>query len=69
MKAEGKRIKKEKIKKGVTMSAGVVAGVTVGAAMTLVSDPVTATATGLGVSSGTIQLIDGARDIFREQYS
>jgi hypothetical protein len=65
MKAEKKKIKKEKIKKGATTSAGVVAGVTVGAAMTLVSDPVTASATGIGVSAATIQLIDIARDIFR----
>ncbi|KAL9335535.1 hypothetical protein Peur_072716 [Populus x canadensis] len=64
-KAEKKKIKKEKIKKGATTSAGVVAGVTVGAAMTLVSDPVTASATGIGVSAATIQLIDIARDIFR----
>ncbi|KAJ6882711.1 protein ROOT HAIR DEFECTIVE 3, partial [Populus alba x Populus x berolinensis] len=48
-KAEGKKIQKEKIKKGVTTSAGVVAGVTAGAAaLTLVSDPVTATSTGIG---------------------
>jgi len=65
MKAEKQKIKKEKIKKGATTSAGVVAGVTVGAAMTLVSDPVTASATGIGVSAATIQLIDIARDIFR----
>jgi hypothetical protein len=65
MKAEGKKIKKEKIKKGVTPSVGVAAGVTVGTALTLVSDPVTAAATGMGVSAATIQLIDGAIDIFR----
>jgi hypothetical protein len=65
MKAEGKKIKKEKIKKGVTTSVGVAAGVTVGTALTLVSDPVTAAATGMGVSAATIQLIDGAIDIFR----
>ncbi|KAH8492670.1 hypothetical protein H0E87_022043 [Populus deltoides] len=64
-KAEKKKIKKEKIKKGATTTAGVVAGGTGGAAMTLVSDPVTASATGLGVSTATIQLIDIARDIFR----
>ncbi|KAG6753354.1 hypothetical protein POTOM_043414 [Populus tomentosa] len=63
--AEGKKIQKEKIKKGVTTSAGVVAGVTVGAALTLVSDPVTAAATGLGVSAATIQLIDVVRDVVR----
>jgi hypothetical protein len=65
MKSERKKIKEEKIKKGATTTAGVVAGVTVGAAMTLVSDPVTASATGIGVSTATIQLIDIARDIFR----
>lgn len=64
-KSERKKIKEEKIKKGATTTAGVVAGVTVGAAMTLVSDPVTASATGIGVSTATIQLIDIARDIFR----
>ncbi|KAG6754339.1 hypothetical protein POTOM_042371 [Populus tomentosa] len=65
--AEGKKIKNEKIKKGVTTSVGVVAGVTVGAALTLVSDPVTAAATGLGVSAATIQLIDVGRDIVRRR--
>ncbi|KAJ6977971.1 protein ROOT HAIR DEFECTIVE 3 [Populus alba x Populus x berolinensis] len=65
--AEGKKIQKEKIKKGVTTSAGVVAGVTVGAALTLVSDPVTAAATGLGVSAATIQLIDVVRDVVRRR--
>ena len=67
MKAEGKKIQNEKIKKGVTTSAGVVAGVTVGAALTLVSDPVTAAATGLGVSAATIQLIDVVRDVVRRR--
>ena len=65
MKAEGKKIKKENIKQGVTTSVGVVAGVTVGMAMTMVADPITAAATGMGVSAATIQLIDGAIDIFR----
>jgi uncharacterized membrane protein len=60
MKAERKKIKKEKIKKAVTTGAGVVAGVVVGV---LVREPVAATATGLGVAAATIQLIDVARDI------
>jgi len=46
---------------------GVVAGVAVGMAMMMVSDPITATATGMGASAAIIQLIDGARDIFRRR--
>ena len=63
MKAEKKKIKKEKIMKGLTTSAGAMAGVTVGMAMMFVSDPFTATATGMGASAATIQLIDFARDV------
>ncbi|KAH8492666.1 hypothetical protein H0E87_022039 [Populus deltoides] len=62
-KAEKKKIKKEKIMKGLTTSAGAMAGVTVGMAMMFVSDPFTATATGMGASAATIQLIDFARDV------
>ena len=67
MKAEKKKIKKEKIKKGVTTGAGAVAGVMMGMAMMLVADPITATATGMGTSAAIIQLIDGARDLLHRR--
>jgi hypothetical protein len=67
MKAEKKKIKKEKIYKGVTTSVGVVTGVTVGTAMMLVGDPITATGTGMEASAAIIQLIDGARDLLHRR--
>jgi hypothetical protein len=67
MKAEKKNIMKEKIKKGVTTGTGVVAGVTVGMAMMLVADPITAGATGMGASAAAIQLIDAGRDLLHRR--